>query len=753
MSVNTSDEYLDELLQAIEPIIYPNGPEIDEEPQMDLIEEPIMQSVAEMSQDSESGISANVSTEIPMETVSENIMDTQSTDVENIGLYSDAITLDDSAEAEMGESQADISRFLAMDEETSGIESGMSEGITDTYTEADDSSLAIGDLLASLAMEGDDNNETGMSEEDIESMLDAVSNPIVEDEPANYDQDVKDLLKLFTEDEDLSDIQDMLDKNDNGEALDESLLDMPDVEVFKLEEEAEESEEEEALPKGSIFNKLAKGFSSIFKRKKKQNTNEEESDEQENAVQFEEITTESEIESEDIEEISLLDSLVDDDVEELVLDEDMSDIEMLLSGGALQGSGASDLQEDNEEEKTSDAKKKKNKKGKKDKKESFFSKVLNMLTEEIETPAKENGGVPETGATGITDENRDILEQLSKEDKKKAKLEKKNAKKNGSKKSSKKGDDKEDADAKGKKAKKPKKEKKKREKKEKPRKAEVISKPEKKLPKKRVLSALALCFSILAAVLILQNVVSETDNLKEAEYAFDTADYATCFANLSTIERDEEAEALYQKSFIIMSVQRKLDSYYNFMQMNNEVEALNSLLEGVVVYRKQEAAASEWGVQGQILAIYQTICEKLQEYGLTEADIDEILGYESRVTYTKRLDSIVNGTPFAIEDMMEGFEISEPQPFEDVLPWEEDFLPEDTTTVTSEQMVTGDEGTVSEENENDSYVEQGQTVVVSSNPVDISESSQDDLGGQNIGNGGTDVSIEVDGGNIVVGDM
>jgi len=709
MSVNTSDEYLDELLQAIEPIIYPDGMPEAEAPQVETVMEPVvempMDSQPEIAVDLESEMDFDAAEEIPMETETE-------------------------------EAPLDIA---------------------DAYTEVDDDSSAIGDLLASFALENDESNEAGLTEEDVESMLDAVSSPAVE-ESVNYDQDVKDLLKLFTEDEDLSDIQDMLDKNDNGEALDESLLDLPDVEVFQLEEEPEESEEESA-PKSGILSKVVNSFSSIFKRKKKQKPLAENIDEQEEETQLEEITTESEIDLGNIDEISLLDAMADDDVEELVLDEDMSDIEMLLSGGALQGSNTSDLSEDNVDvneasDNMQSRKKKKDKKGKKDKKETFFSKILNMLTEEIETPTKGQDGVPEAGATGITNENRDILEQLSKEDKKKAKLEKKNAKKNGGKKSSKKGDDKEDADAKGKKAKKPKKEKKKREKKEKPRKTEVISKPEKKLPKKRVLSALALCFSILAAVLILQNVVLKTDNLKEAEYAYDTGDYATCFANLSSVDRDEEEEALYQKSFIILSVQRKLDSYYNFMQMNNEVEALNSLLEGVAAYRKQETAASEWGVQGQILAIYQTICEKLQEYGLTEADVDEILGYESKVTYTKRLDSIVNGTPFAIEDMMEGFEPSEPQPFEDVLPWEEDFLPEDTTAVTSNQMVISDDVTVSEENADDSYVEQqGQTVVVGSNPVDISGSSQDDFGGQNVGNGGTNVSVEVDGSNVVVGDM
>jgi len=750
MSVNTSDEYLDELLQAIEPIIYPDGRETEEETQADLVMEPMV----EMSVDSEPELTVDETTEISMESQEEALVENiELFDVESMVLDSTSNDSGDSMEIEMGESQTDISQFLTMDEEVPATEAVMNEEISDTYVETDDNSSAIGDLLASFALENDENNESELTEEDVESMLDAVSSPVVE-ESANYDQDVKDLLKLFTDDEDLSDIQDMLDKNDNGEALDESLLDLPDVEVFQLEEDVEESEEE-AVPKSGILGKLVNGFSNIFKRKKKQNTDEEISGAQEDATQFEAITTESEIDLANIDEISLLDAMADDDVEELVLDDDMSDIEMLLSGGALQGSSESDETEESDDEKEASdnkkaRKKKKDKKGKKDKKETIFSKVLNMLTEEIETQPKGQDGVPEAGETGITNENRDILEQLSKEDKKKAKLEKKNAKKNGGKKSSKKGDDKEDDDAKGKKAKKPKKEKKKREKKEKPRKAEVVSKPEKKLPKKRVLSVLVLCFSILAAVLILENVVSKTDNLKEAEYAYDTGDYTTCFANLNGVDRDEEEEALYQKSFVILSVQRKLDSYYNFMQMNNEVEALNSLLEGVAEYRKQEAVASEWGVQGQILAIYQTICEKLQEYGLTEADVDEILGYESKVTYTKRLDSIVNGTPFAIEDMMEGFGISEPQPFEDVLPWEEDFLPEDTAAVTAEQMEVLDEETVSE----DPYVEQhGQTVVVGSNPVDISGSSQDDFGGQNVGSGNTDVSIEVDGGNAVVSDM
>ena len=187
------------------------------------------------------------------------------------------------------------------------------------------------------------------------------------------------------------------------------------------------------------------------------------------------------------------------------------------------------------------------------------------------------------------------------------------------------------------------------------------------------------------------------------------------------------------------------------MLMNKNVEALNSLLEGVVEYREQESLAMEWGVQPQLAVIYQSIMDKLQGFGLSAADVEEIIAYESKVTYTKRLDSIVNGTPFHPEEMMENFEVAEPQSFEDVLPGEEDFLPDDTMTVTSNSGATEyDDETVEE----DAYVEQqGQTVVVGSNPVDISDGSQDDFGGQNVGNGGTDVSIEVDSGNVVIGDM
>lgn len=774
MSVNTSDEYLDALLQAIEPIIYPDGSKPETEP------EPISEQVTDLSVDealpNEEEIAAIMEPVIEQEV---NVMpmeeptveETEGTNpefdfdgelAENVDMDVSSL-LDDLSQEEVSEDNAeilegvepeiDLSAFLTEDMD---LEEEKSSG-TSFVTEEDDDSAAIGDLLAALTSESDDLEELDTDTEDIDALLKAVSSQPIEDDSTSHNQDVKDLLNQFSEDEDLSDIQDMLDKNDNGEALDNSLLDTPQVEVFKVEEDGEDNAA--AIKSDNIVEKMVNSLQRFFKRKKSEK-DEAEQAETESAEEEQNPQTEENVQEElnDTNTISLFDEVSENDVEEFVLDDDMSDIEMLLSGGNLQnadtaGNAAEDTVIDSTEADSGKNKKKSRKEKKeKDKKESIFSKILNMLTEEIEEPKAKKDGVPEAGETGITDENLGILEDLSKEDKKKVRKEDKKNKKNN-KKGSKKGESEEadSKDGKGKKAK-PKKEKKKREKKEKKEKPVVISKPEKKLPRKRVLSVFALCFSVLAAILILQNVVTKSDNLKEAEYAFDTSDYETCFANLSGLDRNEEEEALYQKSFIILSVQRKLDSYNNFILMNREVEALNSLFEGVTAYREQEANAVEWGVQGQIMAIYEEIWDKLEAYGLSSGDIEEILAYESKVTYTKRLNSIVNGTPFVLEDTMEGQVISEPQPLEDVLPGEEDFLPEDTTDITAAQMNESEAAV--DGNEAAPYEEQhGQTVVVGSNPVNISEEGQNVTGGQNVGSGSTDVSVELNGGSVVVGDL
>lgn len=710
MSVNTSEEYLDELLQAIEPIIYMNEPVPETEiPQVEVTEE--------------ADATANLS---------DNLMQA---------------TAEEPAYSAVEE--------IPMSEEENGLADLLPEEPV-----AEDADM--NDLLAALASES---AEEAVAEEeafDIDAMLNAAmgaaeSVPVASED---HDADVKALLQQFTDDEDLSDIGEILERHDNSEAVDESVLETPEVEVFQMEEENTQPEEEK---------KESKGLFGFFKKKKdkKGKKNKEEESASEEAV-MEEVPaggTVEIMEDASMEMLPEMDFFADVEaapvagVEEeavdlsgMSLDEifsegDMTDIEQLLSAGSF------DEDATLMEEGAASADGKAAKKG--DKKESFFSKIFTMLTEEDEEEAPKKGSVPEAAATGITDENETILEELSKEEKKKRKKEEKEQKKKEkeAKKKGKAAPDGEGSEEEEGDDKKDKKEKKKKIKKEKPRKVvDIDSKPEKKLSRKKVTVIFAFCFSILAMILILQKVLLDLSNVKDARWAYDNADYETCYTNLYGQELSEEDEAIFQKSYIILCVQRKWDSYENFKQMDMGVEALDALFEGVRVYRELDERAESLGVLGQITAIFENIYSELRGYGLSEADIEEILAYESKVSYTKRLESIVNGTPFVIEELIfdteEVEEVIEPQPLEDVLPQEEDFLPDDTSLVNEMNQTGQAEQEVSQQAE----PEQGSTVVVGSSPVDIDVAgeSNEDLGGTNVGSGSTNISAEVSGDSVFV---
>lgn len=676
MSVNTSEEYLDELLHAIEPIIYPEGvPMSDEEQEYIAVDTP--QDEIELS---ESEAETVISEAPVVEGVSTDFDLSEMPDTSDISIEEGMPLLNDTKE-----------------EEAFSLESLVAEMVEENVLEVDeeaeaesDTEVSMDDLLAALTSE-----ETAEVEEmDIDAMLNAAAEAATETQDSTvHEDDVKELLKQFSDDEDLSDIGDILERDDNSEAVDESLLLTPEVEVFQLEEDQEEEKEE---PK-----KRKKGFFSRFKKNKKKK---DEEVSEEDVPQVQEITelpdegvtnqlmpeemvslgeselsdTLSDVDSMDISSLLNVDEselLTADegelDLGNLFTDSDMTDIDQLLAAGSFEELGAEDLLSDTKDSKSAEGK---------EVKKGFFGKLIDVLFEEDEDESKttKNGHVPEADATGVTDENLGILDELSKEEKKKLKKEKKEqkkkekeAKKNG--KASPdgengQGDEEDDEDNK--------KKKKKKVKKPKPRKVvDIDEKPDKKLSRRKVFIVFIFCFSILAVILLFKNVVLELSNLKAARWAFDNEDYETCYFNLYGEELSEEDEEIFQKSYVILCMQRKLDSYDNFMRMDMEVEALNALFEGVRVYRDMEERASEMGILNRISGTYQAIYVKLGEYGLSNEEIEEILDYDSKVTYTKRLQSIVNGTSFEEETMGDEVTVeSEPKPLEDVLPQEEDFL-------------------------------------------------------------------------------
>ena len=149
-------------------------------------------------------------------------------------------------------------------------------------------------------------------------------------------------------------------------------------------------------------------------------------------------------------------------------------------------------------------------------------------------------------------------------------------------------------------------------------------------------------------------------------------------------ELSDEDKEIYNKSQTIMFLQRKVSSYENYMQLGMRAEALNALLEGYDMYPEVLDRADRYGVTDQVNAEYAKILDGLASFGLSEADAQEICGYTSAVQYNMRVDSIANGTPYTYDTgdspQIEPEPVEQPQEvtggLEDILPEEEDFLPD-----------------------------------------------------------------------------
>lgn len=300
-----------------------------------------------------------------------------------------------------------------------------------------------------------------------------------------------------------------------------------------------------------------------------------------------------------------------------------------------------------------------------EKKQGFFARLFHALTRE------------EDDLENISEENKDILNELEEEDKKNSKKKEKNGKKGGKKKKGKEAEDEdeeaaENAEADGKKKKKPKKEKKPKEERPKEKTVKVLS-------KRKLIVLIAFCATILGSIILLSVFLPEYADKKSARNAYNVGNYEEVYTLLYGRNLNSGDLLIFNRAKTIRKMERRIESYNNNLAMGRELEALDSLLKGVECYQTL-VEADEYGVRQEVDALYQQICTVLNEnYGITAEDAIEINSYDSE-TYTKRLYASVYGTSFTgVDDGSaegeavpeEPAEWSQPQ---DVLADEEDII-------------------------------------------------------------------------------
>lgn len=262
-------------------------------------------------------------------------------------------------------------------------------------------------------------------------------------------------------------------------------------------------------------------------------------------------------------------------------------------------------------------------------KSGFMSKIIKMLTEEEE---------PENEDLMISEENQEILSELDKE-------------KNQGGKGKKSQKAKKPAKKKEKKKKAPKPAKPKKPKKVKEKEAYV---PGKKITFKKALPILLLGATVGAVVFIFVNLVSDFSVKQEAEEAYKNGDYETCYRQLSGRKLSQEQAQMYGKAESILYMEQEVRKFDIVLKNGTEVQALDSLLQTVESYPAIHTYAAECQALPEVEEIYGRILGILFErYGITEEQAKEIAAIGSSIEYTRIVTAVAEGKGYSAPDAIQ----------------------------------------------------------------------------------------------------
>ncbi len=299
----------------------------------------------------------------------------------------------------------------------------------------------------------------------------------------------------------------------------------------------------------------------------------------------------------------------------------------------------------------------------KPRKKGLFAKLLDLLTES-------DDDVDEASEIKLSDENAQVLEELDAEgDGGKKKKKKKDKKGKKGKEASAEDEGEEDGEGgskKKKKAKKPKKEKA-------PKEEAPDEKPAKKLNKKKVFAVFALCLTILVAVLIVSNLMGSYSVKKEARQAYSEGDYQTAYQDLFGQNLNESDEIIFKKSECILRI-RLWQKEYELLSQESDIKALDSLIQSVSQYPGLYQSAVKWQCLDDVEPVYNELLSELEtKYGLSAEDAAEIAMIKKDVDYTRAIYEVVNGNRTGqAENEEPEMPEPEPEPILDEIPGESD---------------------------------------------------------------------------------
>ncbi len=149
-------------------------------------------------------------------------------------------------------------------------------------------------------------------------------------------------------------------------------------------------------------------------------------------------------------------------------------------------------------------------------------------------------------------------------------------------------------------------------------------------------------FLSIALVIILgSSMFNRKNSLAEAKNLYAAGDFTGAYGIISKIEIKEDDEKFYEMIRMCSQMQKELNSYNNFIQLNMNVEALDSLVKGVGFYDKYKDDANTYGSIGEMNSLEsQVVAALYNDYGISETQVRELLKIKDRTEYTKAVTDL-----------------------------------------------------------------------------------------------------------------
>ncbi len=178
----------------------------------------------------------------------------------------------------------------------------------------------------------------------------------------------------------------------------------------------------------------------------------------------------------------------------------------------------------------------------------------------------------------------------------------------------------------------------------KPKKAEVVADPEDNIKINKLAVIFVMTFFILIGgfVIIGTDTYSYSLDIENANTDFSRRRYDEAYNDIYGLDIREKDEVIYNKIMTVMFIQKELNSYQNYLDINMYPEALDSLLKGLKRYDKHIKTAADLGIKSDLDYVKEQILDKLdKQFNITEKEAAALNDSEDQTQYSIKVINTV----------------------------------------------------------------------------------------------------------------